>query len=171
MRSHRKLITGTILGLSTLAAVTIGVTSWVWLPQQQSALERETVLLESRIGNLSDHMRDWHFSPDGDLDQVVQALPSGNELPGKAGELLMEISASGARNVHYNLGPGEQNGGVTDRQLQASFEADVNTLGKVFDRINLWRPSVSLSAIELESGDHNRISVTMNLKLLGNDDA
>jgi len=171
MTSRRSIIMGSMIGVATVVTVSIGIASWFWLPGQHDELSRESSQLEQRIDVLAAHMRTWHHSDVGDMDQVVRALPTRDALPGWAGELLAEISATGAKDMQYTLGKDHAQESLSSRELETHFAADVTTLGNIFDRITLWRPGVSINSLELEPGDQGRIDVSLAITLLGNDDA
>jgi len=170
MASRRKWMMGSALGLAGITALAIGFTAWFWLPGEQAKLDRESTKLEIRVSSLARLATSRDDAPEDNTNQAVRALPASDTLPGWAGELLAEISATGASDMRYTLGQDNRQESISSRILETQFEADVTTLGNIFDRITLWRPGVSVTSLELESSEHGRIGVNLNLQLLGSDD-
>ncbi|MBI5137965.1 MAG: hypothetical protein HZA24_11615 [Nitrospirae bacterium] len=169
MASRRNLVTGIVLGLSACAAVALGVTHWVTLPADAATLDRERARLETRIGNLGSHLDSWRDSPDGDLDRAE--LPAASALPAHAGDLLADMTAHGAVEMVFAVGEEGGDLGTGRRELRAEFSADVRSLATILDRLTLWRPAVTITRLNLATGDAGRIQVSMQLQLLGRGDA
>ncbi len=169
MANRRGITIGVTLGLLGAVTLALCIVYWVWLPATDATLVQHGNRLQQRIADLG--ARNRALSSETAQTRIIEQLPEVAALPGWAGEVLADISAAGAMDVGYTLGDTESKNGTTQRQVKVVFQANVTTLGDIFDRVTHWRPGVAVSQVDLDQGDAGMIEVSLELTLLGRDDA
>jgi len=146
------------LGVTAVLTLVLAVSGVYMLPRKADALRAEA----DRIGADLGHTEPRHAAAPGTVP-----LPSAAALPAGAAAVVDAVRRQGVGDVQYRLGQRVPRGTISAQPLTLFFEAGFPAVARVLADVAASAPAVTVTGVDLERAEGDRIEVSLRLDLLG----